>query len=93
MSDDVGATFGPEPMAFLSVTTDEIVVSGNRGTYQIPRTSVTTISRGNMYPWFFGGVRIHHTIKRYPKDLQFKPLAVDRRDVLRCLREHGYPSP
>ena len=92
MSDDVAATFGPEPMAFLSATPDEIVLSGNRGTYQIPRAAVAKIGRGKMYPWFFSGVRIHHTIQRYPKELQFKPLGLHWRDVLRALREHGYPS-
>ncbi len=92
MSDDVAATFGPEPMAFLSATPEEIVLSGSRGTYRIPRNSVAKIGRGKMYPWFFSGVRLHHTVESFPSALQFKPIDRPWREVAQRLRELGYPS-
>lgn len=92
MSDDVAATFGPEPMAFLSATPDEIVLSGSRGTYCLPRSAVVKIGRGKMYPWFFSGVRLQHTVENFPATLQFKPIDGHWRDVAQALRELGYPS-
>jgi hypothetical protein len=92
MADDVGATFGVEPMASLAATRDEIVLSGTRGTYRVPRTAVTKIGRGKMYPWFFAGIRIHHTMGTISRELQFKPLGGDWREVLRGLRDLGYPG-
>ena len=91
MADDVGATFGVEPLASLTATRDEIVVSGTRGTYHIPRRAVTKIGRGKMYPWFFAGIRIHHTMEAVPRELQFKPLDSHWREVRRRLGELGYP--
>ncbi len=91
MSDDVAATFGPEPMAFLSATPDEIVLSGSRGTYRIPRSAVVKVGRGKMYPWFFSGVRLHHSVKNFPATLQFKPSGQPWREVAHALRELGYP--
>ena len=92
MSDDVGATFGVQPMAYLSATRDEIVISGSRGTHRVPRTAITKISRGKMYPWFFAGIRVRHTLSAVPAELQFKPMGVHWRDVLRALRELGFPA-
>ena len=92
MSDDIAATYGPEPLAFLRATPDEIVISGTRGTYSLPRTSVTKIGRGKMYPWFFTGVRIVHSVGSYPKNLQFKPLGGPWQEILQALRQQGYPT-
>ena len=92
MSDDVGATFGVEPMAYLSATRDELVISGSRGTHRLPRAGITKIGRGKMYPWFFAGIRVRHTVTTVPAELQFKPLGVHWREVLRALRELGYPG-
>jgi hypothetical protein len=92
MADDVGSTFGPEPMAFLSATAEELVLSGTRGTYKVPRVAVTKVGRGKLYPWFFSALRISHTVERLPRDLQFKPLGQHWRQVMQKLRELGYPS-
>jgi len=92
MSDDVGATFGIEPMAYLSANRDEIVISGTRGTHRLPRAAITKIGRGKLYPWFFVGIRIRHTLTTVPSELQFKPMGVERVEVLRALRELGYPT-
>lgn len=91
MADDVAATFGPEPMAYLCATADELVLSGSRGTYQIPRGAVTRIGRGKLYPWFFSAVRIHHSMSKFPRDLQFKPLGLNWREVVKALGEIGFP--
>ena len=92
MADDIGATYGPEPLAFLLATADELILSGNRGTFPIPRASVTKIGRGSLYPWFFAAVRIHHTIPGIPAELQFKPLGQRPRDVAQALHALGYPA-
>lgn len=91
MSDDVGATYGVEPLAFLSATAKELMLCGNRGTFRFPRTAVRKLGRGKMYPWLFSAVRIHHDVPSYPRDLQFKPMGVRPRDVLDRLEELGYP--
>jgi hypothetical protein len=91
MADDVGATYGHEPMATLTATGDALLLSGTRGTFRIPRAAVTKLGRGNMYPWLFSAVRIHHTVAGYPTNLQFKPLGMRPRDVRAHLRTLGYP--
>ena len=53
MADDVGSTFGPDSMAFLAAIADQLILSGPRGTYHLPRTAAVKVGRGNMYPWFF----------------------------------------
>jgi hypothetical protein len=92
MSDDVAATYGPEPLASLVATSSDLVLSGSRGTYRIPRTAVTKIARGRLYPWFFAGLRIAHTAPGLPGDLQFKPMGIHREEVKRALRGLGYPT-
>lgn len=92
MSDDVAATYGPEPLASLSATANELVLAGSRGTYRIPRTAVTKVGRGRLYPWFFAGLRIHHTAPDLPDELQFKPMGPHRDAVKSALRELGYPT-
>ena len=91
MSDGVGATYGPEPMAFLSASTTELVLSGSRGTFHFARQKVVKLGRGRMYPWFFAGIRIHHHAPEYPEELQFKPLGTRTQDVFAQLRSLGYP--
>jgi hypothetical protein len=91
MADDIAATYGPDPLATLTATADELFLVGTRGTFRLPRTAITGIGRGNFYPWFFGAVRIHHTVAGYPDSLQFKPLTVKPRDVIAELRALGYP--
>lgn len=92
MADDVGATYGPEPLASLTATADGLVLHGTRGTFRVPRTAVTKLGRGRMYPWMFKGLRIRHCVAGYPRDLQFQPLDGQWREVLARLRELGYPA-
>ena len=92
MSDGVGATYGPKPLAFLNANSDELLLSGNRGTFRLPRASVLKLGRGSMYPWCFGGIRIRHNISNFPADLQFKPMGARSRDILDRLRALGYPA-
>lgn len=92
MANDGASTYGAEPLAFLSATADELVLSGTRGTFRIPRARVTRIRRGKMYPWFFSAVWIRHGMEAFPDDLQFKPLGADWRHVVETLRGLGYPS-
>lgn len=92
MADDVGSTYGPDPLAALTVTPDGLVLIGNRGTFRIPRDRIVRLGRGDFYPWFFGAVRIHHAVPGYPGSLQFKPLGLKPREVLAKLRELGYPA-
>lgn len=91
MADDVGATYGQEPLAFLAATADELLLSGNRGTFRLPRAAVVKVARGRMYPWLFSAVRLQHTVPGFPVDLQFKPLDATPRQVLEGLRSLGYP--
>ena len=92
MADDGAATFGPDPMASLTATADTLVLAGSRGTFRVPRTAVVKVGRGGMYPWFFSGVRIHHNLASYPRDLQFKPMDAKLRDILSQLGRLGYPA-
>jgi hypothetical protein len=91
MADDVGATYGHTPMAALTATSDLLILAGTRGNFRVPRNAITKIGRGKMYPWLFSAVRIHHNVRGYPADLQFKPLGVHPRDVIAQLRQLGYP--
>jgi hypothetical protein len=91
MSDGVGSTFGVEPTAFLSTDSDHLVLSGNRGTFRLPRAAVLKLGRGGFYPWFFGGVRIRHNVASFPEELVFKPIGTRERDILGRLRAMGYP--
>lgn len=89
MCDDVGATGGVKPLAALSATRNELVVSGTRGTHRIPASAVTRIGRGGVYPWLFRAIRIHHNQPGCP-DLQFKPTAAKVPEVLAALERLGY---
>lgn len=92
MADDGTSTFGPEPLASLTATPSELVLSGTRGTFRIPRSAVKRLGRGGMYPWFFSGLRIHHSVEGFPANLQFKPQPGRWRDVLTRLKALGYPG-
>jgi hypothetical protein len=91
MSDGVGSTYGIEPMAFLSADPQHLVLSGNRGNFRVPRAAVRKLGRGGLYPWFFAGIRIHHSMASFPAELVFKPLGVKEREIFSRLRELGYP--
>ena len=91
MADDIAATYGPEPLANLTATTEFLSLSSTRGSFRIPRAAVIKLGRGNFYPWFFSAVRIHHKISSYPRSLQFKPLGPKPTEVITKLRELGYP--
>lgn len=91
MADDVAATYGPEPMAKLTATSDGLLLESTRGNFRIPKAAVTNIGRGKLYPWFFSGVRIQHAVAAFPKALQFKPLGVPAAEVFNGLRSLGYP--
>ena len=91
MADDVGTTYGPEPLASLTATPDELVLQGTRGTYRISKSAVTKLGRAKLYPWFFKGLRIHHRSRDLPKDLQFRPMDGDWRKIQAQLHSLGYP--
>lgn len=91
MSDGVGATYGLAPLAFLAAEPDHLLLSGNRGTFRLPKTSIVKLGRGGFYPWFFHGIRIRHNVANFPEDLEFKPLGTKGRDILERLRALGYP--
>lgn len=90
MYDGIGATYGPEPMASLGASPQELSLIGSRGTFHLPRASVIKIGRGGFYPWCFGGVRIHHANQAYPKELVFKPLGVKEGVIIHRLRSLGF---
>ena len=92
MSDGIGSTYGPEPLAHLSADPDHLILSGNRGNFRLPRSAIRKLGRGGLYPWFFGGIRIRHTAAHFPEELVFKPMVVGEREILNRLRELGYPS-
>lgn len=92
MADDIANTYGPEPLASLTATAEHLVLSGTRGTFRVPRSAVTRLGRGKMYPWFFSALRIHHSVAGYPEALQFKPQPGHWRDVLARLKSLGYPT-
>lgn len=91
IADDIAATDGPEPMALLIATTESLLLRSTRGNFELPRNAVRKLGRGNFYPWFFGAVRIHHSMREFPRDLQFKPLRVKPREIINQLRSLGYP--
>lgn len=91
MADNVGATYGHAPMAFLAANAETLLLSGNRGTFRIARSDVVRIGRGGFYPWFFRAVRIRHRVASFPDELQFKPLDAQLADVLAKLKALGYP--
>lgn len=91
IADDVGATFGPEPMARLRATRESLFLTSSRGDFRLPRDTLRRIGRGKFYPWLFAAVRFHHTRSDLPRDLQFKPLRARPRDILHELRALGYP--
>jgi hypothetical protein len=91
MADDVSNTYGPDPLATLSATAGELVLTGSRGTFRVPREAVTALRRGKFYPWFFSALSIKHTVAGYPVSLQFKPQPGHWREVLKQLETLGYP--
>jgi hypothetical protein len=91
MCDGVGSTYGVEPLAHLNADAGLLVLSGNRGNFSLPRSQITKIGRGGFYPWFFGGIRIHHNIKSIPEELVFKPMGTQEREIFARLRVMGYP--
>jgi hypothetical protein len=91
VADDVAATYGPEPMANLTATAEALSLSSPRGNFHLPRADVTKLGRGNLYPWFFAAVRIHHTVRALPRNLQFKPLGLSPAELRAALHELGYP--
>jgi hypothetical protein len=91
MATDIAATFGPDPFATLTATSEALVVSGTLGTFRVPRSAVKRIGRGTLYPWFFGAVRIHHNIPGFPDALQFKPIELKPREIIEQVAGLGYP--
>ena len=91
MADDVAATFGPKPGAVLQATTDELWIQGNRGDFRIPRTAITAINRGGLYPWFFKGIRVRHSIDGLPRRILFLPFEGDTAALLNQLQALGFP--
>lgn len=91
MADDVGATYGPVPLATLTLTPDGLRVAGNLGDFHVPRPQLRKIGRASMYPWLFRGIRIHHACPGLPASLQFKPLDQSPAKLLEELRHLGLP--
>lgn len=92
MADDVASTYGAEPCAVLTATPDEVWLKGNRGDFRLPRSSVTRIGRGGLYPWFFKGIRIRHQDAKFPSNLQFMALTGKTSDIIAQLKTLGYPT-
>lgn len=92
MADHIGATYGPEPLAFLAASETELLLSGNRGTFRFPRAAVVKLGRGGLYPWCFSSVGIRHSIAGFPAELQFKPMGASVKAVLGELKSLGYPA-
>jgi hypothetical protein len=91
MSDGIGSTYGPAPLAHLSAGPEYLVLTGTRGNFLLPRSVVIKLGKGGLYPWFFRGIRIRHRIASFPEELLFKPMGIRERDILARLRELGYP--
>ena len=91
MSNGLGATYGLEPVACLTASATELVLSGPLGNFHIPRAGITKLGRAGLYPWCFNGVRIHHKNPKWPDELQFKSLATKSRAILSQLKTLGYP--
>ena len=92
MHNGVGTTGGPVPGATLTATADELQIKGSLGDFRIPRTAMTKLHRGSLYPWFFQGVRIRHRIAGYPNTLLFQPIECSTRELLARLRALGFPT-
>jgi hypothetical protein len=90
MADQVGATFGPDAVAQLSASSDELQLTGALGSFTLPKSTVKRISGGRMYPWFFRAVRIRATWKGTELDIQFKPMDASHRAVIQRLHQLGY---
>lgn len=91
MADDVGATYGPIPLATLTATATGLHLTGNLGDFRIPLPLVRKVGRARMYPWFFSGIRIQHACPGMPVSLQFKPMDARASDLLQELRTLGFP--
>ncbi len=91
MADDVAATSGPKPGAVLQATADELWIKGHRGDLRLPRQSIARIDRGGLYPWFFKGIRVRHSLPGAPAKVQFLPFECDTGVLLRRLHALGYP--
>ncbi|MBK8478844.1 MAG: hypothetical protein IPL39_21930 [Opitutaceae bacterium] len=92
MADDVASTYGSEPCAALTATPDELRLKGNRGDFRLPRSAITRISRGGLYPWFFKGIRIRHLNTKISSNLQFRTLTGKTNHLLAQLKTLGYPT-
>lgn len=92
MADDVASTYGSEPCAALTATPDELRLKGNRGDFRLPRSAITRISRGGLYPWFFKGIRIRHLNTKISSNLQFRTLTGKTNHLLAQLKTLGYPA-
>lgn len=88
---DRAATSGQTPHATLTASAEALDLKSTLGDFHLPRTAVTQVHRGQLYPWFFAGIRIRHTLKGASKRLQFVPDAARSRDVLAALKTLGYP--
>ncbi len=90
MADQVGATFGPDAVAQLTASPEDVQVTGALGSFTLEKSAIKSISGGRMYPWFFRAVRIRATWKGADLDIQFKPLDASHRSVIQRLHQLGY---
>ncbi len=91
MNDGNGTSGSQGAAAVLCANADEIWLSGRRGDFHLPRAAVVRVGRAGMYPWFFRGIRIRHTVAGYPPILQFGAWTVPSRQVISQLRSLGFP--
>lgn len=91
LNDGNGTSGGPAGGAVLCANAGEIWLSGRLGDFHLPRNAVVRIGRAGMYPWFFRGIRIRHTVASYPPILQFGAWTVPSRQVISQLRSLGFP--
>lgn len=92
MNIDSVATSGPRSRATLSVAPDGLELNGTLGRFQFSPQAVTRVQRAGLFPWFWGGLRIRHTVAKYPHLVQFCPMGARSRDILVRLRELGFPT-
>lgn len=92
MSDGSTATHGHAALATLTASANELIVSGQLGTFRIPRAAVTRIGRGKWYPWLFAGIVIYHKVPGCASALPSSAIGTLARGLRQKLADFGYPA-
>ncbi len=77
--------------AELTLCPEQISIDGPLGHVSVSRDDVTRIERAGFFPWFWMGIRIHHTSDDCPERLQFTPGIFRTKEVLEAVASLGYP--